>query len=343
PGHSPHVHGGGRRGAGAGVPGPPAPLRWHGAAGHRRRYAVTHSADYEAPRTLTVGSLFSGIGGIDLGLERAGMRVIWQSEIDPYASKILAKHWPEVPNLGDIKKIEWSEVERPDVVAGGFPCQPVSAAGHKRAQEDPRWLWPEFARCLRELRPRFAILENVPALLTVASGAAAQEVFGDLALLGYDTEWDRLSAAEVGAPHLRNRIFVVAYPVGFGALVEPGRGGCERPEGLLPQREDPLLAGGHGEDRALAYAGSERRLGRPGGEGARGQAALGSEAGDHPGDGGESRGPGGWAPEPDVGRVADGVPSRVDRLRCLGNAVVPQVAEHVGRRLLLLIDGQEAG
>jgi DNA (cytosine-5)-methyltransferase 1 len=243
------------------------------------------NAEYVAPR-LTVGSLFSGIGGIDLGLERAGMHVIWQSEIEPYASKVLAKHWPTVPNLGDITKIDWSTVERPDVVAGGFPCQPVSGAGLQRGRDDGRWLWPEFARCLRQLRPSYVLVENVPALLTVTEGRAAQEVFGDLALLGYDAQWSRISAADIGAPHLRRRIFIVAHADGAGL------------QGLWPER-------GLGE----------------------GQGEVQAPWGDW------------WGTEPDVGRVANGIPARVDRLRCLGNAVVPQVAEYVGRRLIAQIDG----
>lgn len=120
---------------------------------------------------LTVGSLFSGIGGLDLGLERAGMEVRWQVEIDPYCQRVLAKHWPNVTRYGDIKTIDWTEVEPIDLVCGGFPCQPVSLAGKRRAQDDPRWLWPEFARCLRVLRPRFALLENVPGILTAGFGS----------------------------------------------------------------------------------------------------------------------------------------------------------------------------
>jgi len=135
---------------------------------------------------LTVGSLFSGIGGLDLGLERAGMTVRWQVEQDAWCQRVLAKHWPDVPRYGDIKTIDWTEVEPIDLVCGGFPCQPVSLAGKRRAQDDPRWLWPEFARCLRVLRPRFALLENVPGLLSAGFG----DVLGDLAALGYDAEWD---------------------------------------------------------------------------------------------------------------------------------------------------------
>lgn|SRR5579862_6955983 len=115
---------------------------------------------------LTVGSLFAGIGGFDLGLERAGMRVIWQSEIDPYASAVLKKHWPHVPNHGDIRFIHAGNAERPDVLCGGFLCQDISNAG-KRAGIDGEQsgLWSEYARVIGELRPRYVIVENVAALL----------------------------------------------------------------------------------------------------------------------------------------------------------------------------------
>ena len=112
--------------------------------------------------------LFSGIGGLELGLERAGMRVVWQSEIDPYASRVLAKHWPTVPNLGDVTAIDWSTVDRPDLVCGGFPCQPFTYAGARRRQpDDRRPLWPHIAACLRLVRPQWVLLENVPGILAL--------------------------------------------------------------------------------------------------------------------------------------------------------------------------------
>ena len=115
---------------------------------------------------LTVGSLFSGIGGFDLGLERAGMRVIWQSEIDPYASAVLKKHWPHVPNHGDVRTITADRVERPDVICGGFPCQDISNAGKRAGIDGERsGLWSEFARIIGDLRPGYVIVENVAALL----------------------------------------------------------------------------------------------------------------------------------------------------------------------------------
>ena len=114
---------------------------------------------------MTVGGVCSGIGGLELGLERAGMRVIWQSEIDPFCCRVLAKHWPAVPNLGNVKTVDWSTVERPDLVCGGFPCQPFSHAGTRRGADDPRHLWPHFATCLRLVRPEWVLLENVPESL----------------------------------------------------------------------------------------------------------------------------------------------------------------------------------
>ena len=158
--------------------------------------------------TLTVGSLFSGIGGLDLGLERAGMKVIWQSEIDPYCNKVLKKHWPKVTNHGNIKDINWGNVERPDVICGGYPCQPFSTAGKRRGTDDPRHLWPWVRDAISALRPSYAILENVRGHLSMGG----LQVIGELAEIGYDAEWRVVSAAGMGAPHRRERIIIVAYP-----------------------------------------------------------------------------------------------------------------------------------
>jgi DNA (cytosine-5)-methyltransferase 1 len=265
--------------------------------------------------TLTVGSLFSGIGGIDLGLERAGMRVVWQSEIDPYACRVLAKNWPTVPNLGDVTTIDWSTVERPDVICGGYPCQPFSLAGARRGEHDPRHLWPHMLRALRELRPRYALLENVPGHLSLGFG----RVLGDLAEIGFDAEWDCIPAAAVGAPHLRDRVFIVAHPHADGRGLEVGPQFDGRP---VPHPADrhPRRGRAHGLRDEVAHADHGRCHGRP--------RALGPVGWAEPADGRW------WATEPDVGRVAHGVPARVDRLRALGNAVVPQVAEHVGRLIV---------
>jgi DNA (cytosine-5)-methyltransferase 1 len=136
--------------------------------------------------TLTVGSLFSGIGGFELGLERAGMRVLWQAETDPYASAVLAKHWPGVRNHGDVRNVRAGAVEPVDVICGGFPCQDISNAGKRAGIDGERsGLWSEYARIVGELRPRYVIVENVAALL----GRGIERVLGDLAALGFDAEW----------------------------------------------------------------------------------------------------------------------------------------------------------
>jgi DNA (cytosine-5)-methyltransferase 1 len=304
---------------------------------------------------VNVLSLFTGIGGLDLGLERAGMTVVGQVEIDPWCRKVLAKHWPEVPRHDDVRTAaDWwlapmADAEgdrrrtwrpgrpagdganrqghasaglaeatpgRPavDVVAGGFPCQPVSLAGKGLAQADSRWLWPAFADVIRHLRPRYVLVENVPGLL----GRGMGDVLGDLAALGYDAEWDCVPAAFVGAPHIRNRVWIVAYPSRPGLAQresQPRNDGAERA---------PAQRGGHGP---RDVADSERDgLERPR------QSAVARQRAPilrrRPPE------PGWWATEPGVGRVAHGIPNRVDRLRGLGNAVVPQVAQHIGELIM---------
>jgi len=276
--------------------------------------------------TLTVGSLFSGIGGLDLGLERAGMQVIWQSEIDPYACRVLKKHWKDIPNHGDIKRIQWGDVIRPDVVCGGYPCQPFSVAGHRNGTDDPRHLWPWVLSAISELRPRYAILENVRGHLSLGG----LSVIGDLAAIGYDAEWRIVSAASVGANHRRDRIIIVAYPHNTGI----GTPRCDIDKNwqeIQQKRQNITQFGTSGCSENVADTNGEQ-LGQRRFEGdARqtnsrrvynGQRQTGYDGWQW------------WQTEPNVGRVADGIPARVDRLRCLGNAVVPQVAEVIGRMVV---------
>jgi DNA (cytosine-5)-methyltransferase 1 len=274
-------------------------------------------------KQLTVGSLFSGIGGLDLGLERAGMRVIWQSEIDNYACRVLKKHWPDTPNLGNIKEVNWNNVERPDVICGGYPCQPFSLAGQRKGEEDERHLWPFVRDAISVLRPRYAILENVRGHLSLGG----LSVVGDLASIGYDAEWRIVSAASVGANHRRDRIIIVAYPHDAGSRTSGF--GTDRHRAQESEEgwwiAQPRL-GRRGE--IVAYPSSrDARKQKPHRVGTVFGSA--SKLGEQGGCGGT--GSGWWEVEPDVGRVADGVPCRVDRLRGLGNAVVPQVAEVIGR------------
>jgi DNA (cytosine-5)-methyltransferase 1 len=287
----------------------------------------------------TVGSLFSGIGGIDLGLERAGFRVIWQCEADAYCRAVLDHHWPGVPCYSDVRALG-CDVPRVDLLCGGFPCQPVSVAGKRLAQADPRWLWPAFAGVIRRLRPPVVLIENVPGLLN----AGLRDVLADLAELGFDAEWTIIRASDLGAPHIRARIFIVATDADRAGLrLEPGwlsrayRHATHEPrdDGTAWSIPDTTSKGLEGRDQPT----TARTAQRFGGGGAMALADAeclrelqqeGSECDERrrPSDGGW------WSVEPDVGRVADGVPARVAQLSALGNAVVPQCAQWIGGEIM---------
>lgn len=244
--------------------------------------------------TPTFGSLFSGIGGIDLGLEWAGWKCKWQVENDPYCIRILERHWPNVRRYGDIRTVHAPPFV--DLICGGFPCQPVSEAGKRKAQADERWLWPEFANIVREIRPRTILVENVPGLLTVNQGTAMGDILGDLAELGYDTRWESISAAAFGAPHLRRRVFIVAYSTSNGC--DSNRIAQRSETDTYHEKRESTEIIARWED-IEPYSGKSSR----------------------------------WATKPRMGRVANGIPHRVDRIRTLGNAVVPQIAEYIGRQI----------
>lgn len=229
---------------------------------------------------MTFGSLFAGIGGFDLGLERAGMVCNWQVENAPFATKILESHWPNVRRWSEVETFPPKPVNewRVDLICGGFPCQPVSRAGKKLAQRDSRWLWPEFQRVLRVLRPRFAVVENVGGLRS----RGLEIVLGGLAEIGFDAEWAMLPASAFGAAHIRERLFVFAYPSG------------DRLEGRLTAETPGEVA-----TPSLDHLHNWPAVSAPFGL-----------------------------------RSAHGVSDFVDRIRCLGNAVVPHIAEWIGRRIL---------
>lgn len=230
--------------------------------------------------SLTIGSLFSGIGGLELGLEMAGLGpVLWQVESDVYARSVLARHWPTVTRYDDVRTVG-AGLEPVDLICGGFPCQDISLAGKGAGLDGSRsGLWFEYLRIVRELRPRYVLVENVAALLARGIGA----VLGGLAESGYDAEWDCVPAVAAGAPHRRDRLFIVGTLRGTPDSDKSGRrAGLGH---LLPWQPNPAWSGW------------------------------------------------GEAP-PAICGVDDGIPRRVERLRCLGNAVVPQVAEWIGRRIV---------
>jgi DNA (cytosine-5)-methyltransferase 1 len=260
---------------------------------------------------LTHGSLFSGIGGFDLGFERAGIKTVWQVEIEPYCRAVLAKHFPDAKLYDDIRTCGLANLERVDILSGGFPCQDISNAGKRAGIDGERsGLWSEYARLIRELRPRFVVVENVAALLH----RGMERVLGDLAACGYDAEWQSIRASDVGAPHRRERIWIVAYR-GFAVQGEPsGRDGLATCGGetILDSSSIGLPRPRVFETSGDTAANCDKQANH----------ALSEYAGQ-------------WAVEPDVGRVANGIPARVDRLRGLGNAIVPQIAEFIGHQILM--------
>lgn len=182
--------------------------------------------------TLTLGSLCSGYEGLGMAVAQVlDVELTWVADPDPGAAAVLAHHWPTVPNLGDITSVTWDDVTRVDIVTGGYPCQPFSVAGNRKGTSDARHLWPYIARALRVLRPRFAFFENVANHLRLGFDA----VLADLAALGFDAEWCIASASEIGAPHQRRRLFVIAWPA------DADRTGLERRglRGATPERCEP--------------------------------------------------------------------------------------------------------
>jgi DNA (cytosine-5)-methyltransferase 1 len=233
--------------------------------------------------TYRVLSLFAGIGGFDLGLERTGgFKTVAFCEIDPFCQRVLAKHWPGVPIYDDVRTLTADRLAadriKPNVICGGFPCQDISEAGRRAGLAGERsGLWRDYARLVGELRPRFIIVENVSELTVEHLGP----VLGDLAALGYDAVWNCIPASHIGARHIRDRVWIAAFlPDAEGARIEQ----------FWRQQ--------------LAQAGNSRR-------------SLHLRFN-----------------EPEPPRVVNGIPYRSQRNRALGNAVVPQIPEMIGRAIL---------
>jgi len=265
---------------------------------------------------LTHLSLFSGIGGLDLAAEWAGFETVGQCEWADYPTKILEKHWPDVPRWRDIRELtgesfyERTSRKTVDIVSGGFPCQPFSVAGKQKGKGDDRYLWPEMLRVITELKPRWVVGENVPGILRIA----ATDVVTDLERAGYHVVVFDFEAAAVGALHRRERVAFVANTGSVGlhwhrAKRKQERG--TRQETWKPERRGDVSNsyGGEALRRSPCCAGI-------------GQAPGSGE--NHFGGKKEHEKWEWWSVEPGLGRVANGIPNRVDRLKCLGNAVVPQ-------------------
>ena len=275
---------------------------------------------------ITFGSLFAGIGGIDLGLERAGMACAFQVEINDFCQKVLSKHWPKVQRFADIRELSGADLPRVDVLAGGFPCQDLSSAGKKAGIDGEKsGLWAEFARLVCEIRPQAVIVENVPGLFV--SGMA--RVLGDLAELGDDAQWDSISAHSVGAPHIRDRVFIQAYCCDTDKDSESiGAFDGKKTQELCASCAVFDADGGELRQQRQRDRKQQRKPGAviTRGYGSKRRAHTKSNY---------------WEAEPGIRRVVDGLPNRMDRVRALGNAVVPQCAEIVGRQVIEVLNEQK--
>jgi DNA (cytosine-5)-methyltransferase 1 len=231
---------------------------------------------------VNVIDLFSGIGGFSLGLERAGMRTVAFCESEPFCRAVLAKHWPTVPCYDDVRTLTANRLAADgisaDVICGGFPCQDISYAGKGAGLAGKRsGLWYEFHRLIAEIRPQYAFIENVSALRSRGLG----EVLRSLTEIGYDAEWHCIPASAVGAPHRRDRIWIVAYPNNKGKSISPFNAEAQR----------------------LQIAFADSRWNR-------------------------------WFGKPEDVRMDDGLSNGMDRVKALGNAVVPKIPEIIGQAIM---------
>jgi DNA (cytosine-5)-methyltransferase 1 len=245
--------------------------------------------------------LFSGIGGFAVGLEATNFfKTTCFVEQEPYCQAVLGHHFPEVPILGDIRNVKRPDLPDPDpdVILGGFPCQPFSSAGHQKAQSDPRHLWPEMFRLIQECRPTWVIGENVIGIVKLG----LDEVLTDLENEGYATRTFNIPACAVGAPHLRQRIWIVAHNVADPQSERHGRGSSEKCGNeqriILPKEQEGGEMGREAEGCSTPYRPDQW-----------------------------------WESEPPVGRLADGVSNGVSQIRALGNSIVPQIAKEIGHAI----------
>jgi DNA (cytosine-5)-methyltransferase 1 len=280
-------------------------------------------------------SLFAGIGGFDLGLERAEMRCVGQVEIDKKCQLVLAKHWPDVKRMGDIRDVKGDEFGTVDLVCGGFPCQPFSTAGKRKGEADNRFLWPEMVRVIAAIRPTWVIGENVAGIVSMA----LDKVHFDLDSIRYTVQSFIIPACAIGAHHRRDRVWIIAHSASAGIMENGFKGFCK----IASDTDSTGLQGSkrfssHGDQRE-ATSGSTPELCEDVCNtsstrfpdwccGQVGQPVPLTEF-ERTGSNGEVR-----EIERNFCGVPHGVSRRVDRLKQLGNSVVPQVVEVIGRAII---------
>ena len=255
---------------------------------------------------LTHGSLFTGIGGFDLAAHWSCIETLWQVEKDKYCQDLLNKHFPQTPLFDDVKAVGKVELNPVSIISGGFPCQPFSHAGKRKGQTDDRYLWPEMLRIIKELQPNYVIGENVPGIITMA----LDEVLDSLENEGYHNEVFVLPACGIGAWHKRDRVWIISYRKDrFGATTKQEQDKYWKT--VESQIEVLSNSGSWGHEESGTFGQSFDSKMIPTWETAQ------------PSDGCLSNI---WESEPNVGRVAHGVSKRMDRIKGLGNSIVPQLA-----------------
>jgi DNA (cytosine-5)-methyltransferase 1 len=301
---------------------------------------------------MKVLDLFSGIGGFSLGLERAGMQTVAFCEIEDYPRRVLKKHWPDVPIFEDIKKLKGEDCGPVELICGGYPCQPFSTAGKRGGEADDRALWPEYLRLIRELRPRWVIGENVAGHISMG----LDKVLSDLEAEGYTWEAFVIPACAVDARHRRDRVWIVAnsgratsttrnnkrekYQQKNGDKIRPfNRPVCATMANTSISNDGRSNTGAiEGQKPESGNGGIKSHVSDSKIKGLEGCGASFRTGPEYSRFGGSRR----WPTEPAVGRVANGIPSRVDRLKALGNAVVPQIPEIIGRAIMQVEAGIES-
>ena len=276
---------------------------------------------------MKILDLFSGIGGFSYAAERlvGGFETVAFCEQDEFCKKILHKHWPTIPIINDVKELADNADEFRgivDIVCGGFPCQPVSVAGLQRADQDDRYLWEEMFRVIQGCKPRWVIAENVTGLINIKGGVLFESVQTDLESEGYSVQSIVLPAASKNAPHRRQRIWIVAYTSRVGYRGRSGQK-CRNSERLVFSEEQGRSTVGSETERRGALFGT--------GQGWEFEPDVGRVAHGIP-----SRLDGfdGWDREPeDIPRVATGIKNRTERLKSLGNSIVPQVVAEIFRAI----------
>jgi DNA (cytosine-5)-methyltransferase 1 len=262
---------------------------------------------------MTHGSLFSGIGGFDLAAERTGCTNVFQVENDPWCQQILKKNFPSVARYGDITQFNAKAyANKIDLLTGGFPCQPFSIAGKQKGKADNRYLWPEMLRVIREIKPKFIIGENVFGIIKLA----LDQVLSDLEDIGYTTETFIIPACAQNAPHRRDRVWIIAYQ--------------KRIQNKLIRYYNTLEKGSRSKDtKALVFSNTARKRWQK-----RQYAQVHDTSLRDYRRATTCRNY--WKSEPTVGRVLDGVSYRLDRIKGLGNAIVPQIAEEIIKGITLV-------